>query len=310
MTDVFDAVPLPDDLKLGSIDESKGRGLCAMRAFSAGEIVLADRKLVGIQTVDSRPYVCVCQFCFGFLGTVELQLNLLAEQVSPSALATATPKDRMKLPNLEGSPTTLLPIIRCQNGCGELYCSEICRARSWASGHCKLCIGKIDDNEHPLVQFKIHSMENNEVFLQVAAVICHIICEAETGVGLETALLRFPFVRGLWWDIVRQRNTNTKLDDPEDLKADILRMTTESLALLTAALQPTPQFASLFEYDFFSSVIGMFEYNQLGIVMESPAARYYRSLFSFDLDAKVLCRPNTRNTISPNYHNHPNQQTV
>ena len=297
---VFRDLSLPSGLELATKDEAKGRGLYSTRSFEVGAVVLADERLVGIQTLDSRRHVPTCQYCFGFLGSLELQISLLANRINPSVLATETPVDKLNLPSLPKCPTKLLPITRCGQGCGQIYCSEECRARAWTSGHNKLCIGLIQDLKHPLIQFKIHAMEHNEVFLQVAAVLVFIMNEVEIGqVTLEKALERFPFCKGLWWDIVRSRQPVNLAGEAqkeqealeEDLKADILQMTSASLSLLTQALNPSPEFASLFTYDFYSSIVGMFEYNQLGIELESPVARYYRVLFGPQVDQDIETDP-------------------
>ena len=45
--------------------------------------------------------------------------------------------------------------VPCAAGCGEIYCSDVCRTRCWDLGHSLLCLGLAEDENHPLVRHKV-----------------------------------------------------------------------------------------------------------------------------------------------------------
>lgn len=55
-----------------------------------------------------------------------------------------------------------------------MYCSERCRDEAYAEYHEALCVGRVDSENHPLVVFKKHAIEHNELFMLAAHVIARI----------------------------------------------------------------------------------------------------------------------------------------
>ena len=90
------------------------------------------------------------------------------------------------------------PVFGCVFGCGAFFCTPFCRAAANAAGHGLLCVGRLSVavaqrdrdggsdsassggvraevssavlEDHPLMQFKRHAIESNEVYLLAAQV--------------------------------------------------------------------------------------------------------------------------------------------
>ena len=144
-----------------------GRGLYATKAIPAGTALYRERPLVAMQTLANRADVLVCAACFGPLpAPTETHLGVLVEGV-------CSPREVASSPRAFGC-------VGCQANCGELFCSQACHDRAWnVYGHGRLCTGLVPEAEaetHPVVQFKMHAVMTNEIFLLVAAVVvrrCH-----------------------------------------------------------------------------------------------------------------------------------------
>lgn len=103
-------------------------------------------------------------------------------------------------------------ITPCFHSCGELYCCSNCRDAHWSTSHCLLCTGLIPDDEaetHPLVQFKVHAVQTNEIFLLCGEIFSKICLDVDTlmsrHLSLQEAIkestkIYQSYVRKLWWD--------------------------------------------------------------------------------------------------------------
>ena len=78
----------------------------------------------------------------------------------------------------------LSEVVPCVLNCGELYCSEECKARHWSEkGHCMLCTGQIDESEmdeNPLYSCKVFAVQTNEIFLMICDIIARTIVKYES----------------------------------------------------------------------------------------------------------------------------------
>ena len=48
----------------------------------------------------------------------------------------------------------------CELGCGQMYCSQRCRAAAGSRGHSLTCVGPLSSEEHPLYQFKLLALQS------------------------------------------------------------------------------------------------------------------------------------------------------
>ena len=77
--------------------------------------------------------------------------------------------------------------------------------------------------------------------------------------------------KGLWWECVAA---------PEEAKADMRQLATDSLELMTSALPPqlAARYCPLLSLEVWASIIGMFEMNNLSIYVASPLQRWLELL--------------------------------
>ena len=172
----------------------------------------------------------------------------------------------------QGYDTTMVP---CRHGCGEIFCSLECEDISWIEGgHSLLCTGLIPDPEnvpetdnntdsettlHPLLQFKIFAIQNNEIFLMVADLVASVVSrrrrqiEAKWGVNAnaaengEAALslekLMHPyldFTLEPWWDVATKplssdivnSDVDTDQNSPDSLSNKLRQLCREASLLL------------------------------------------------------------------------------
>lgn len=243
---------------------------------------MQERPLVALQSLENRQYVPTCGACFHFLGSCRQHLALLAEQSDRSDMTQAEAGAAGLREEAAVFPTALwAPLVPCAMGCGELYCSAVCRDAHWARGHRLLCVGPVPDSEaatHPLVLYKVHAMQSNEIFLLVADVVALILTRFEANGGdLAAAMLPFrDFVQRPWWEVATNPDPGS---NPVVFRTMLEGLVQEAAQLLGQALltRPGAPFAAhrgvvdpLFTPDFLAVVIGMFEQNNVGIQRPSP----------------------------------------
>jgi len=137
---------------------TQGKGLFSCAQFKRGDVVFTERPAVASQAIDNLHLVTVCAHCHRTVGALSTQLARRAELAE------------LELPLEPPS----CQVVQCEAGCGEVYCSEQCRADAKAQGHALLCVGDSTE-EDPLFVHKVHSMETNDVFLLAAKVASAVL---------------------------------------------------------------------------------------------------------------------------------------
>ncbi|CBN78619.1 conserved unknown protein [Ectocarpus siliculosus] len=193
--------------------------------------------LVAMQSLDNAQDVTVCRNCLGFAGDVISQLDNLTGLNRPECLARHKARQRCSKSNGYDDQTApaheLSGLYECLGGCGEVYCSPRCRSEHWERCHRLLCVGPVPDEEaqsHPLVEFRIHAMQTNEIFLLVGEVMAQIATAftekvrekpgadgsgGDLDVDDEISAARAPFadfVQEPWWDVAVARDGRDKTD--------------------------------------------------------------------------------------------------
>lgn len=217
-----------------------GCGVQAEVSFTAGGVVLQEKPMHFLQTLPNRKSMIVCTTCLKPLGPLTLQMAVLQGIVSRQNAQ----EEHGNFGLLPGERACAC-IIPCTCNCGELYCSESCRDFHWTiKGHKSLCTGLIPEDEadmHPLVNFKIHAMTTNEIFLMVADVFASIIahvdslvsCGTESSCAFEVATRPLAgYVRELWWDAA----ITPKGYKPAAFKKSLKTLVKDSWELLNEAL--------------------------------------------------------------------------
>ncbi|CAN6457989.1 unnamed protein product [Victoria cruziana] len=192
----------------------------------------------------------------------------------------------------------LPPIFPCIGGCREeYYCSKSCAEADWESCHSLLCLGKESGGTcgEALARFYEHATETNDVFLLAAKVISSTIVKYQK---LKTATLEHqkkkmksetngtdftflleawkPFSMGYkqrWWDCVALPD-DVERSEETSFRMQMKDLAFKSLQFLKAAVF-TEECAPLFSLEIYGHIIGMFELNNLGLVVASPVEDYF-----------------------------------
>jgi hypothetical protein len=215
-----------------------GNGVCAMKPMRQGDVAFMEVPTNFLQSIPNKQDAVVCSKCARFIGTVGTQLSLLTRDIERQGYVNDSPC-------FDGD-MCLAPIVPCVHQCGDLYCSEACRASHMEQGHRLLCTGLISEEEaefHPLIEFKQHAVMTNEIFLLVADIFAELCTRVETTSeecrqdAVSAFLGRYDdFVRHLWWDVALVSNGNCTPEEQTHLQRSIHAIVHESWTLLCRAL--------------------------------------------------------------------------
>ncbi|GIL65835.1 hypothetical protein Vafri_19475 [Volvox africanus] len=162
----------------------------------------------------------------------------------------------------------------------------------------ELCGISVD--RRALMSFWDHARETNEVFLLAAQVVAATLLKAARLVQVneqsggatpgppsraagassdvyQSALLAAwqPFMYGwkrCWWEAVAVPDD---VDDEEEFRAQLKSLASDSLELFSAAIKD-PRFGpDLLQLEVYGSIVGMFELNNMGLVVSSPVEDYF-----------------------------------
>ncbi|XP_024987500.1 histone-lysine N-methyltransferase ATXR2 [Cynara cardunculus var. scolymus] len=193
-----------------------------------------------------------------------------------------------------------LPSVNiCPGGCKEAYyCSKSCAQADWDLCHSLLCTGEESKSlsKKALSRFIEHANETNDIFLLAAKAICCTIlkyrklkaaCSKEkeknsisNGLSNHNFALLLkawkPISMGYkrrWWDCVALPD-DVDTSDETAFRMQIRQLAFESLELLKAAIFDE-ECSPLFSLEVYGHIIGMFELNNLDLVVASPVEDYF-----------------------------------
>ncbi|KAK4486856.1 hypothetical protein RD792_006164, partial [Penstemon davidsonii] len=256
----------------------------------------------------------VCSFCFRFIGSIELQIGrkLYLQELgvsatdecgpsngpgcssgSSSSQKTRLPRDiiaslmngDLQLPYSEKFP--LPSVVPCLGGCKEAYyCSKSCAEADWDSFHSLLCGGNgSSNNTKAILKFMQHANDTNYIFILAAKVISNTVLRYRKlkaahvqQLGKHELLLKAwkPVSMGYkkrWWDCIALPEDIDSCDESE-FRMQIKDLAFASLQLLKEAIY-NDECAPLFSLDIYGHIIGMFELNNLDLVVASPVEDYF-----------------------------------
>ncbi|XP_020570983.1 histone-lysine N-methyltransferase ATXR2 isoform X2 [Phalaenopsis equestris] len=193
----------------------------------------------------------------------------------------------------------LPPIVPCPGGCEEEhYCSKVCADSDWESIHSLLCTGKSSGSlwQAAAVKFTEHANRTNDIFILAAKVISFVILryrrlkqsqfESSKRSILHNStddsnfflLLEAwkPIAMGFkrrWWDCIALPDDLDNCDEAL-FREQIRDMAFSSLQLLKEAIFDI-ECAPLFSLEIYGHIIGMFELNNLDLVVASPVEDYF-----------------------------------
>ncbi|XP_062106160.1 histone-lysine N-methyltransferase ATXR2 [Humulus lupulus] len=213
----------------------------------------------------------------------------------PKGVVESLMNGNLKLPYSDKFP--LPPIVPCIGGCGEAhYCSKLCAQADWESYHSLLCTGEKSESvsKEALVEFIQHANETNDIFILAAKAISYTIlryrklkatCLEEgrknknvSGCTVPAALSEAwkPISMGhkrRWWDCIALP-IDVESSDEDAFRLQIRSLASTSLELLKAAIFDN-DCEPLFSLEIYGHIIGMFELNNLDLVVASPVEDYF-----------------------------------
>ncbi|XP_076886162.1 histone-lysine N-methyltransferase ATXR2-like [Bidens hawaiensis] len=284
-----------------------GKGVYADVDFEEEDLVLKDQMLVGMQHSSNKIDCLVCGCCFCFIGSIEVQIGRKLYLQHLGSLKDACfneqlellMQEKLELPHSKKFP--LPAVINCPGGCKEVYyCSKSCAEADWDACHSLLCTGEGSKSlsKKALSKFIQHANETNDIFILAAKAISFTILKyrklkavnnkdkEKEKTQLSDALGNHnfcillkawkPILMGYkrrWWDCIALPD-DVDVSDEASFRMQIKQLAFESLELLKGAILDEECFP-LFSLEIYGNIIGMFELNNLDLVVASPMEDYF-----------------------------------
>ena len=202
----------------------------ANEQINKGELVFCERPMICLQTTGNVfGGALTCHYCGAFCGTPEQALTIATD---PLQLHQITVQEQ------NAGDHSIIP---CRDKCGAVYCSMECQEDDYEwGGHKELCTGVIEEEHHPLVEFKKHAIESNEIFLLIAQWIARIHNQQVPYHDDEHDNTHpyTDFMMNPWWDVVSIQSpfdTDSNKEEMERLVESCKRLCDESWAFLDQA---------------------------------------------------------------------------
>jgi len=244
--------------------------------------------------VRNRHEVFACGTCLAFLGTLEEQLDLLTGESTPATVGTevASWKLPWQLPEEASRGQDEKQAMRSRPEkcrCGESFCSVDCLL---GSVHKHLCVAELPEEgaeETPLFQFKVHALQNNELYMLGAKTLAKLAKRLEEDDGANVLVPLSGMVGEPWWEFVVPTEKEEAIADGDlaSYRSRVKEEAVESLRLLRQALTGTScvgpgvaalEKAGVLSVDFWGRLLGSFQTNNFGIVVDSPLKRYMHAV--------------------------------
>ncbi|TYH86086.1 hypothetical protein ES332_D01G017800v1 [Gossypium tomentosum] len=188
-------------------------------------------------------------------------------------------------------------VVSCLGGCEEaFYCSKSCAEADWESSLCLLCTGEKSEScsRKALLKFIQHANETNDIFLLAAKAISFTILRyrklkashmseqekpASSILGTDLSLLLEAWKpisighKRRWWDCIALLD-DIDASDEATFRREIQELAFTSLQLLKEAIFDK-ECELLFSLEIYGHIIGMFELNNLDLVVASPVEDYF-----------------------------------
>ncbi|XP_071721972.1 histone-lysine N-methyltransferase ATXR2-like [Rutidosis leptorrhynchoides] len=186
-------------------------------------------------------------------------------------------------------------VISCPGGCDEAqYCSKSCADADWEFFHSLLCTCEKSESlsREALSNFIQHAVETNDIFLLAAKAISSTVLryrklkttyfekleKHKSSDVLDRSNLLLEAWKPIsighkqrWWDCV---GLPDDVDDEMKFRMEIKELAFTSLQLLKAAIFDK-ECEALFSLEIYGHIIGMFELNNLDLVVASPVQDYF-----------------------------------
>lgn len=265
-------------------------GVFATTNLEVNSLAFVEKPLERLQSLGNRQEVLICSHCFKYVSDMKTSIQLLTGEKNRQDAVT---NSNCKVDNSCNTSKHIYCIpITCRHQCGEIYCSINCADSHWNESHHKLCTGCITDEEaktHPLIAFKLHACQTNEIFLMAADIFAKIVVQVEeassNGISLDKVLNKAcspysNYVRPKWWEAVANCS--------DELKSTLMNLVHESWFLLDSVLQLSIKGLSpMLNADYLAETIGMFERNNVGIRLSNRTGQYISDMISTNTNNEV-----------------------
>ncbi|KAJ3693637.1 hypothetical protein LUZ60_009117 [Juncus effusus] len=216
-------------------------------------------------------------------------------ELPPKELIEALLNENLSLPF--SNQFDLPKVVSCPGNCEEEhYCSQLCADADWDSYHTLLCTGPKNKKRNALLKFIEHANGTNDIFIVAAKAISYTILRYKKlknsqvkNKGKRPLLdemdassfyllleawkpLSMGF-KGRWWECISLPD-DVDLSEETNFRNQIKDLAFTSLELLKDAIFDS-ECAPLFSLDVYGSIIGMFELNNLDLVVASPLEDYF-----------------------------------
>ena len=168
---------LPQGTPLPRSGKPRGKIVVSSRPIPAGQVIFREKPLAAMQTVENKALVLCCANCHRFIGDIDLHADILSGLRSRLASTEApTEKGRVRRPGMAKAS----PFVSCNPGCHAIpravkFTAALPAVKlTPARGHGFLCTGP-HSQDHPMVSFKIHAVQTNDIFLFAAKVIADVL---------------------------------------------------------------------------------------------------------------------------------------
>uniref|UniRef100_A0A5B7BDL2 Putative histone-lysine N-methyltransferase ATXR2 n=1 Tax=Davidia involucrata TaxID=16924 RepID=A0A5B7BDL2_DAVIN len=270
---------------------------------------------IGISTnneCDRQTFLHIPKDCCQIDSSDGEDNSIVEDRGNMGECASSSSKDKIPLPKevveslmngalvLPYSKQFPLPaVISCPGGCREAYyCSKLCAEADWDLSHSLLCTGERSKSlcKEALSKFIQHANETNDIFLLAAKVISFTILKYRklkaghleeqgkyaTANVLDNCDLSLlleawkPISMGYkrrWWDCIALPD-DVDCCDEAAFRMQIRELAFMSLQLLKAAIFDK-ECEPLFSLEIYGHIIGIFELNNLDLIVASPVEDYF-----------------------------------
>lgn len=261
---------------------------------------------------DRDTFSHISKDCYQTDSSDEEDTSYLKDYDNSGGCASSNSKEKISLPKeveeslmngelvLPYSKQFPLPsAIACPGGCGEAYyCSKLCAEADWELFHSLLCTGERSKSKckEALLKFLKHANETNDIFLLAAKVISctilkyrklkeaylneqekyatpHVLENSNLSLLLEAWKPISMGYKRRWWDCIALPD-DVDCCDEDAFRMQIKELASTSLELLKAAIF-VKECEPLFSLEIYGNIIGMFELNNLDLVVASPVEDYF-----------------------------------
>jgi len=298
----------------------------ASQNISKNELIFVERPLLSLQSIGNahRGALC-CRFCRAFVGGPDSALMVASGELNRENVWDYYRNHHEHDYGIEGTDDPSKEACKmhaCRNDCGEIFCSRDCEEKHWCcGGHDLLCTGLIPDPEdvpedyadshdlmHPVLKFKVHAVQSNEILLMVADLVASVVSLRRQQIALNLNKKEYSCIEEVtleelmepyldftlvpWWEVATDPiiSDPSKLQECVELNRTLRELCSTSSKLLydafmavdgddefhktlCLAMKECQEKYHLFSEEFFGKIIGSFEQNAIGIRARNPLCR-------------------------------------